>query len=110
MSEHIVPTKIYIAVFFALMCLTLITWQAALHDINIAGVTLNPAIALGIAGTKATLVILFFMGAKYSPRLTKVVIGAGLFWLMILLSLTMIDYVSRPLLTTPGPTAPYSAR
>lgn len=106
MSEHIVSPKIYIAVFVTLLCMTGLTWYASTVDMSVAVgghlLNFNPLVALLIAFFKASLVILFFMHVKYSPRLTKVVVGAGLFWLLILLSLTMVDYLSRPLLTTPG--------
>jgi len=105
MSEHIVSPKIYVAVFLALMLLTAVTVTAAFVDLtfDLSGheVNFNPMVALGIAGLKATLVILFFMHVKYSPKLTKLVVACGVFWLLILLSLTMMDYLSRPMLTSP---------
>ena len=55
----------------------------------------NTVVALGIAFLKATLVALFFMHVKYSPRLTQVVVAGGLFWLVILIALTLSDFVSR---------------
>ena len=55
----------------------------------------NIVIALGIATTKAILVILFFMHGKYSSRRTQLVIAAGFFWLAIMLSLTLMDYSTR---------------
>ena len=58
--------------------------------------------ALGIAITKATLVVLFFMHAKYSSRLTKLFVGTAFFFLLILLALTMTDFLSRGLRTYPG--------
>jgi cytochrome c oxidase subunit 4 len=42
-----------------------------------------------------TLVVLFFMHVKYSSRLTKLVVLSGFLWLLILLSFTLADYVSR---------------
>jgi cytochrome c oxidase subunit 4 len=56
---------------------------------------LNPIIALGIACTKATLVVLFFMHVKYSSKLTKLTIFAGLFLFMALVGMTLSDYISR---------------
>ena len=58
--------------------------------------------AIGIAITKATLVILFFMHAKYSSRLTKLFVGMSFFFLLILFALTLTDYLSRGLKTYPG--------
>jgi cytochrome c oxidase subunit 4 len=56
---------------------------------------LNFPVALAIAVFKATLVILFFMHVKYSSQLTKMIIGTGLFFLLVMFSLTMTDYLSR---------------
>ncbi len=104
-SEHIVPVKLYVAIFLTLIVLTGVTAYVAFIDLsaNIGGhvVNFNPLVALAIAIFKATLVILFFMHVKYSSRLTKIVVGAGVFWLLILLSLTMTDYLSRSLQTAP---------
>jgi cytochrome c oxidase subunit 4 len=106
MAEHIVSRAVYVAIFVALMVLTVITIWAATVDISFhfksgALLNLNPAVALLIAGIKATLVILFFMHVRWSTRLTKVVVIAGLYWLGILL-MTVGDYASRPMLTYPA--------
>ena len=58
--------------------------------------------ALGLAGTKASLVVIFFMGVRYHTPLTKVVVIGGFFWLFILFGLGMMDYISRPWLGVPG--------
>ena len=91
MSEHVVPRKVYYAVFVALLVLTAITTAVAFVDLG----PWNTVVALGIAFLKATLVALFFMHVKYSPRLTQVVVAGGLFWLAILIVLTLSDFVSR---------------
>jgi cytochrome c oxidase subunit IV len=98
MSGHVSPKGVYYAVFGALMVLTIVTVMVA--TINLGG--LNFPVALGIAITKATLVILFFMHAKYSSRLTKLFVGTAFFFLAILLGLTLTDYLSRGLKTYPG--------
>ena len=56
---------------------------------------LNTIAALGIAVFKATLVVLFFMHVRYSSRLTWAVVIGSVFWLGILLALTMADYLTR---------------
>ena len=61
----------------------------------------NFPVAISIAIMKAILVVLFFMHVKYSSRLTKLIIVTGLFFLVILFTLTMSDYVSRGWLTAP---------
>ena len=91
MSEHVVPRKVYYAVFVALLVLTAITTAVAFVDLG----PWNTVVALGIAFLKATLVALFFMHVKYSPRLTQVVVAGGIFWLAILIVLTLSDFVSR---------------
>ena len=91
MTEHIVPKKIYVAVWATLLLMTLVTTLVAFVDLG----RFNTVVALTIATFKASLVVLFFMGAKYSPRLTRVAIITGLFFLALLLVFSMIDYVSR---------------
>ena len=91
MSGHVVPRKVYYAVFAALLVLTAITTAVAFVDLG----PWNTVVALGIAFVKATLVALFFMHVKYSPRLTQVVVAGGIFWLAILIVLTLSDFVSR---------------
>lgn len=91
MSEHIVSPKIYFVILLALLLGTFLTVQAALRDFG----PWNIVIALAIATGKAILVVLFFMHAFYSPKRTKLVIVSAIFWLAILLFMTMSDYVSR---------------
>ena len=95
MSEHIVSPKIYIAIFLALMVLTLTTVYAATVDLNEHFAGLNVIVALVIATCKALLVILFFMHAYYSSKRTQLIVFAGFFWLAIMLFLTLGDYSTR---------------
>ena len=90
-AEHIVSPKVYLVVLTALLVGTVLTVEAAKVDLG----RLNIVAALGIATIKMTLVILFFMHGKYSPRRTKLVIVAGFFWLAIMLGLTLADYSTR---------------
>ena len=89
--------KMYYAVFAALMLLTVTTIEAARFDLG----SWSIVVALTIAVVKATLVVLFFMHVRHSPGLTKFTVAAGLFWLVILIGLTMSDYVSRSWLPVP---------
>jgi cytochrome c oxidase subunit IV len=91
MSEHIVSPKLYVTIFLALMALTILTVVAAYFDLGRA----NVFIALTIAVTKATLVVLFFMHVRWSSRLTMVFVVAGLFWLIIMVVFTLSDYQTR---------------
>jgi len=92
MSEHIVSVRVYVAIFLALMLGTTLTVVAAFHDFPWR---FNTVIALTIASVKATLVVLYFMHVRYSPRLVWVIVGSALFWLGILFALTFSDYFTR---------------
>jgi cytochrome c oxidase subunit 4 len=91
MSGHVAPKSMYYAVFGALMLGTALTVGAAFLDLGV----LNNVVMLGIAITKATLVVLYFMHVRWSTRLTWVVAASGFFWLLILFGLTMQDYLTR---------------
>ena len=90
-GHHIVSPKVYVGVFLTLMVMTAITTVVSGIDLG----PWNTVVALGIAVFKATLVVLFFMHVKYSPRLTAVVIAGGIFWLLIMLALTFSDFATR---------------
>ena len=92
MSEgHLAPKGLYYTIFIALLAGTAITVAVAFVDLG----PMNNVVMLAIASAKALLVILFFMHVRWSTRLTWVVAGAGFFWLLILLSITMADYLTR---------------
>lgn len=101
MTGHIMPRKVYFLVFACLIVLTGLTTLAAYVDLDAylgtKVIPMNTVVALAIAICKATLVALFFMHVKYSSHLIKVVVVAGLFWLAILMALTMSDYRTRNL-------------
>jgi cytochrome c oxidase subunit 4 len=97
-SEHIVSPKIYILIFMSLMAGTIITVVAAFQNYG----KFNIVIALVIATIKATLVVLYFMHARYSPKRTQLVIVCSVFWLAIMLALTLTDYNTRSHDTQPG--------
>lgn len=109
MSAHIVPVKLYITIFIALLFFTGLTTGVAYIDLGV----FNTVVALAIAGVKMLLVMLFFMGIKYSPRLFKLVIVAAFFWLALLITFTLCDEFSRnwvqvpqswgPAITAPAP-------
>ena len=75
-----------------------ITVWAAFQDFG----KYNIVIALAIATIKATLVVLYFMHARYSPKRTQLVIVCSVFWLAIMLALTLTDYDTRSHETQPG--------
>ena len=93
-NEHahtIVGPGVYVAILFALLIGTALTVWASFIDLG----PWNPVIALAIATSKASLVVLFFMGVKYSSKLTKLTVSAGIFTFLILISMTLADYISR---------------
>jgi cytochrome c oxidase subunit 4 len=98
-APHVVSVKLYAAIFAALLLLTLSTTGMAFVDL---GGDLNAVVAVAIAIVKTLLVILFFMHVRYSSRLTWVFVGAGFFWLLILLTLTMTDPLARGWLSPVG--------
>jgi cytochrome c oxidase subunit IV len=91
MIAHIVPTRIYYTIFAILMLCTGLTVAIAFVDLG----AMNIVAALTIAAFKATIVVLFFMHVKYSTRLTWAVVLGSIFWLGILLALTLGDYLTR---------------
>ena len=92
MSEPIISSKLYLGIWITLLCLTVITAGVSFIDLG----PLNTVVALVIATFKALLVVLFFMHVKYaSEKLSKMVVVAAVFWLLLLLTLSMADYVTR---------------
>ena len=91
MSAHVPPRGLYYLIFLALMVGTILTVLVARFDLG----ALNNVVMLTIACAKALLVILFFMHVRWSSRLTWVIAGSGFFWLLILLGITMTDYMTR---------------
>ena len=91
MSGHVASTKLYYGVFLALIVGTILTYLAALVDFGF----FNNVVMLAIAVTKMLLVMLFFMGVRWNSRLTWVVAGSGFFFLLIMFTITMSDYLTR---------------
>jgi cytochrome c oxidase subunit 4 len=97
MSEHIVPVRIYVMIFLALLVGTALTVMAAFVDFPWQ---LNTIVAMTIATAKATLVVLYFMHVRYSARLVWVIVAAALFWVAILFAFTLGDFYTRGWLST----------
>ena len=97
-AEHHGPTLgIYWAVFLSLMFFTGLTVWVAYVDLG----PFNDLVAMAIACTKATIVVLFFMHVKYASRLTWLLAGSGVLFLLILFAFTLADYFSRGWLGIP---------
>ena len=99
MSEHIVPVRVYVTIFMVLLVGTVLTVFAAFQDFSFRfgdhEIPFNTIIALTIAVTKATFVVLYFMHVRYSSRLVWVIVTSALFWMAILFALTFADYWTR---------------
>src|ERR1700689_2642746 len=95
---HIVPKRIYFAVFAALIVLTWVTTYVSTVDLG----RWNIFVALAIAIFKASLVVMFFMHVWYSTRLTKMIVTASIFLLILLPFLTMADIWTRGWMGFPG--------
>jgi cytochrome c oxidase subunit IV len=91
-EHHILPVSLYVTIWLTLMVLTVVTAAVSFIDLG----PFNTVVALLIASFKAVLVVLFFMHVKYmSDRLTKMVVVAVIFWLFLLLGLSLMDYGTR---------------
>jgi cytochrome c oxidase subunit 4 len=88
---HIVSPITYLIIFGALLVGTAITIGASFIEMG----PWNPVVAIAIACVKATLVVLFFMHIKYSSKLMKLTVGAGFFTFLILVGMSLSDYISR---------------
>jgi cytochrome c oxidase subunit IV len=90
-EPHIVGPKVYGLILLVLLVLTAMTTSIAFVDLGV----FSPIVALAIAAIKMTLVILFFMHVKYSSRLVKLTVAAGFFTFLVLITMTLSDYMSR---------------
>jgi cytochrome c oxidase subunit 4 len=90
-TPHVVPARLYLAVFAALLVLTAVTTAVAFVDLG----RLNVVIMLTIAMVKATLVVLYFMHVRWSDHLTWLVVGAAVAWLLLLVVLVTGDLAIR---------------
>lgn len=97
-SHHVPTLRMCLAVFGSLLVFTALTVWAAGVDFG----ALNTPMALAIAITKGTLVVLFFMGVRWNTPLTKTVAISGFVWLFILFGITMGDYLTRGWLGVAG--------
>ena len=96
-SEHIVSAGLYWLIWFLLIVGTIVTALVARVDLgSFHGLDFNTIVALLIATSKASVVVLIFMHVKYtSERMTKAILLSAIFWLLLLLLLSMSDYSTR---------------
>ena len=98
MTHPVVSVRLYAAVFAALLALTLTT--VAISKLELG--EYNFIVAMTIAVLKGTLVVMFFMNVRHATSMTKLFVGAGFFWMAILLVFLLSDYLSRGWLPAPG--------
>jgi len=90
-QHHVVSPMIYLGVFITLLIFTGLTVAASFVEMGV----FNPIVALAIGCIKAVIVVLFFMHVKYSSKLTKLTVFAGIFTFLVLIGMTLADYFSR---------------
>jgi cytochrome c oxidase subunit 4 len=98
-EHHVMPISWYLVVFGILVVGTILTWFVAQFDLDEIFVGANTFVALLIAITKTTFVVLYFMHVRYSGKLVWLCAFGAIIWLLILFSFTMSDYLTR--FTTP---------
>ncbi|NQU66841.1 MAG: cytochrome C oxidase subunit IV family protein [Candidatus Marinimicrobia bacterium] len=90
-SHHIIPFKVYITVFAALLILTGITVAVSFVDLG----AYNMVVALFVAGVKASLVAMFFMHLLYDSKLNLAIFLGSILFLVIFIVFTMFDTMTR---------------
>ena len=91
-AVHVERVPVYLAIFGALITLTGVTAWVAFHNFGQAA---NDFIAIGIAVTKASLVVLFFMHVRHSTKVVKMVVVASVIFLLVLFAFTLADVFTR---------------
>ena len=97
-TSRIISTRTYLMVFAVLLVLTAITISLAFVPLGLW----STPVALGIAATKALLIVTFFMHLRYGTATSRLAAGVGLLWLSILLAGTLDDVITRGWLPIPG--------
>ena len=93
--EHMNIPK-YIGVFLILFVGTIVTYFVALTDLDSRFFPgMNTLVALLIAFFKMICVMLFFMHVYWSKKMIWLAAVASFFWLAIMFSYTMQDYLTR---------------
>ncbi|HEX4610723.1 MAG TPA: cytochrome C oxidase subunit IV family protein [Urbifossiella sp.] len=93
MTERTIPPRTSALAFVVLVALTLTTVGLSFLRMGPAG---HLAVGLTLGAAKAGLIVLIFMNLLRSPTRTWLAAGLGVFWLGILVTLAMTDYLARP--------------
>jgi cytochrome c oxidase subunit IV len=95
--SHIENKRLYFSIWIALLFFTALTTGVAYIDLG----AYNTVAALAIAVCKASLVVLFFMHVRHSERLIRVFVCAAIFWLLILIVISLSDFATRGFIPSP---------
>jgi|SRR5581483_8237055 len=98
MNEPGMSRKSYVFAWLGLLGLTLLTTLVAFLDLGVW----STVIAITIATVMASIVAAFLMHALYETKVVRVILSGGIIWFLILLTLTLGDYVTRGWLPFPG--------
>ena len=98
MKAPVVPIKIYVFTWLALLALALTTTLIGFIDLG----PFSMGIAILIATAKACLIVSFFMHGLYESKIIRVIIAGGVIWFLIMVSNTLGDYATRGWLPFPG--------
>ncbi|MBV8706578.1 MAG: cytochrome C oxidase subunit IV family protein [Acidobacteriaceae bacterium] len=91
MKEPAISIKTYTWTFLALLALALATTLIGFLDLG----PFSMVIAVTIATAKAILIAFFFMHALYESKVIRVILAGGIIWFLIMVSLTLGDYMTR---------------
>lgn len=91
LNPPIVPRKTYVWVWIILLLLLLLNWGLAQLDLG----PFNLVVTLVIPFVQTLLMLLYLMHARYNTPLTRVFVAAGFIWLVIMIDLTLSDYLTR---------------
>lgn len=97
-TGHVEPLRTYLIAAGALLVLTIVTVAVAFVDLG----PFSDIVALGIAASKAAIIVFIFMHARYTTGITRLVMVVGVIWLAILIVGVMDDYLTRDWLLIPG--------
>jgi cytochrome c oxidase subunit 4 len=93
MKTPVDAVKTYLVTWVALLVLLFLTWAVAQFDFG----RFNIVAALAIAGLKMFLVVFVFMHLRHDSKLTWLFAAGGFVWFLIMVDLTLTDYLSRSL-------------
>lgn len=85
---HVVPPRLLLAVFGALLVLTVLTVTVTHFNF---GRTVNVWLALGIAVLKAALVALYFMHLRWDSPFNGLIFISAMFFVALFIGITLLD-------------------